>query len=151
MAASVRDDALGNLRIGDHGRGRAELLGEMQRRENPLAPSRGQPLIPVLYSISTVPLPQGSAAEVYLATSKAGVNQFHLIFTEGAGATTGTIGAPRVVASRVGGTTMALRLVHYGPEHYISYAVFGTGTWRFHVSVDLDGRARSFVVSRVLS
>jgi heavy metal translocating P-type ATPase len=115
------------------------------------SPSRGQPLIPVLYSISTVPLPQGSAAEVYLATSKAGVNQFHLIFTEPGGSTHTSIGAPHAVASLAGGGSMPLRLVRFAPQHYISYAVFGTGTWRFHVSVDLDGRARSFVVSRVLS
>ena len=115
------------------------------------SPSRGQPLLPVLYSISTVSLPEGSAAEVYLQSSNAGVNQFHLIFTEGASGTARTIGAPRVVASRVGGTTMALRLVLYAPEHYISYAVFGPGTWRFEVSVTVDGRPRSFTVDRTLS
>ncbi len=115
------------------------------------SPSRGQPLLPVLYSISTVALPEGSAAEVYLQSSNAGVNQFHLIFTEPAGSTARTIGSPHAVASRVGGTTMALRLVRFAPEHYIAYAVFGPGTWRFFVSVSVDGRSRSFTVDRTLS
>ncbi len=115
------------------------------------SPSRGQPLLPVLYSISTVSLPEGSTAEVYLQSSSAGVNQFHLIFTEPAGSTARTIGTPRALASLVGGTSMPLRLARFAPEHYIAYAVFGPGTWRFHVSVTVDGRSRSFTVDRALS
>ena len=46
-----------------------------------VSPSRGQPLLPSLPSISEVSLPHGVAAEVYLQSSRAGVNQFHVIFT----------------------------------------------------------------------
>ncbi len=46
-----------------------------------VSPSRGQPLLPSLPSISDVALPHGIGAEVYLQSSSAGVNQFHMIFT----------------------------------------------------------------------
>jgi heavy metal translocating P-type ATPase len=115
------------------------------------SPTRGQPLLPVLYSISDVSLPHGVGAEVYLQTSKPGVNQFHLIFTPPAGRSTTGVGSPRAVASRVGGSSVDLRLVPLRTDHYIAYTVLGAGTWNFTVSIVLDGRSRSFVVQRVLS
>ena len=116
------------------------------------SPSRGQPLLPPLYSISTVSLSHGVGAEVYLQSSNAGVNQFHLIFTPPAGRATTGARDPRAVASPVRGASIPLRLVPYrGVDHYVAYTVLAPGTWRFDVSVHLDGRARSFVVTRSLS
>jgi soluble P-type ATPase len=112
------------------------------------SPSRGQPLLPPLYSISTVALPHGDAAEVYLQSSRAGVNQFHLIFTGPPGVMVGT---PHAVASRTTGGSMPLRLAPLSPAHYVAYAVFGPGTWHFAVSVAVAGRSRTFTVERVLS
>ncbi len=48
-----------------------------------VSPSRGQPLIPSLPSITGVSLPHGLSAEAYLGSSRAGVDQFHLFFTPG--------------------------------------------------------------------
>jgi heavy metal translocating P-type ATPase len=112
------------------------------------SPSRGQPLLPRLYSISTVSLPHGEAAEVYLASSKAGVNQFHLIFT---GPASVAVGTPHAEAQRTGTGPTPLRLAVLSPSHYTGYGVFGPGTWDFLVNVPIDGRSRAFTVSRVLS
>ncbi len=115
-----------------------------------VSPSRGQPLLPSLPSISEVSLSHGLSAETYLQSSRAGVNQFHLIFT-GAGATSSTTGRSLHVVARRGTTTMPLRLVKVSAGHYIAYAVFDAGTWRFTGVVTVDGRAQSFSVERVLS
>jgi cation-transporting ATPase V len=111
------------------------------------SPSRGQPLLPRLYSISTVPLSHGDSAEVYLQSSRAGVNQFHLIFT----GPDANVGTPHAVASRTGGSRTRLRLAALSTEHYIAYPVLGPGTWHFEVSVSIGGRPRSFSVARSLS
>ena len=115
-----------------------------------VSPARGQPLLPSLPSITDVSLPHGLSAEVYLQTSKAGVNQFHLIFTtpDGPVAIRTT---PRVVAVRQGRATMQLRVVELSTGHYIAYAVFDSGTWRFTTTTSVGGRPRSFSVERVLS
>jgi heavy metal translocating P-type ATPase len=115
-----------------------------------VSPSRGQPLLPSLPSISEVALPHGVAAEVYLQSSQAGVNQFHLIFTPTTGASVAS-GTPRVVATRPGEAAMPLRLVRVGPEHYIAYAVFDPGTWRFSARTVIRGRRQTFSIERVLS
>jgi hypothetical protein len=112
------------------------------------SPSRGQPLLPRLYSISTVNLPHGDGAEVYLQSSQAGVNQFHLIFTGSPGV---RVGAPHAVAAKAGGSPTPLRLAALSPDHYIAYTVLGRGTWHFNVSVSVAGRLRSFSVARTLS
>jgi heavy metal translocating P-type ATPase len=112
------------------------------------SPSRGQPLLPRLYSISTVNLPHGDGAEVYLQSSQAGVNQFHLIFTGSPGVRVGT---PHAVAAKAGGSPTPLRLAALSPDHYIAYTVLGRGTWHFNVSVSVAGRLRSFSVARTLS
>ena len=59
-----------------------------------VSPSRGQPLLPSLPSISDVALPHGIGAEVYLQSSSAGVNQFHLIFTPSS-TSTGALATPQ--------------------------------------------------------
>ena len=115
------------------------------------SPSRGQPLLPVLGSISTVTLPDGVGAEVYLQSSQAGVNQFHLIFTQPRGSSSTAVGRPRAVASRVGGTSIPLRLVLVNRDHFLAYTVLRPGTWRFRVVVTVGARSRSFTVERVLS
>jgi heavy metal translocating P-type ATPase len=115
------------------------------------SPSRGQPLLPPLYSITTVSLQGGSDAEVYLQSSQAGVNQFHLIFTPPSGRSSTGVRAPRVVASLVGGPSMSLRVVPLRTDHYIAYTVLGAGSWRFTVSYSMDARSRSFMVERTLS
>ena len=115
-----------------------------------VSPARGQPLLPSLPSITDVSLPHGLGAEVYLQTSKAGVNQFHLLFTSSGGAATIRT-TPRVIAERLGGETTPLRVVELSRGHFIAYAVFDSGTWRFTTVVALDGQPRSFSVERVLS
>jgi len=114
------------------------------------SPSRGQSLLPELPSITTVALPNGVGAQVYLQTSRAGVNQFHVIFTEPSGRHV-ALGPPRVVAIEQGGGRSKLRIVPYSPHHYIAYAVFGKGTWHFLVAASVAGRTRSFTVTRLLS
>ncbi len=116
-----------------------------------VSPSRGQPLLPSLPSISEVSLPHGLAAEVYLQSLQAGVNQFHLIFTRSDGTSGATETSPRVLASRLGGSTMPLRLVRLSPGHFIAFTVFDAGTWRFSVVGVVDGRSQSFSIERVLS
>jgi hypothetical protein len=115
-----------------------------------VSPSRGQPLLPNLPSISAVSLSHGVSAEVYLQSSRAGVNQFHLIFTPSSGSS-GVSTTPRVVATRPGGLSMTLRMVRLSPGHYSAYAVFDAGTWRFTAVEAIDGRPQSFSVERVLS
>ncbi len=115
-----------------------------------VSPSRGQPLLPSLPSISEISLPHGLGAEVYLQSSRAGVNQFHLIFTPSP-PSTGTLGTPRVVASGPDGSSMALRIVRLGPGHYSAYGVFAAGAWRFTATESIEGRVRSFSIDRVLS
>ena len=115
------------------------------------SPSRGQSLLPQLYDISTVNLPNGNTAEAYLPSLNAGVNQFHLVFSGPATRDGGGVPRPDVVASQRAGVNMPLRMVRYGSSHYTSYAVFAAGTWHFRVHAMLDGRPTTFTVTRVLS
>ena len=90
-------------------------------------------------------LPHGIGAEVYLQSSSAGVNQFHVIFTPPS-SSAGTLGTPHVVASGPAGSTMALRIVRLSPGHYSAYGVFAAGSWRFTATESRwsTGRTRSF-------
>jgi heavy metal translocating P-type ATPase len=115
-----------------------------------VSPSRGQPLLPSLPSISEVSLTHGVQAELYLQSSRAGVNQFHLIFTSTA-TTSATRSVPHVVATRRGSPPMTLRIVRLSPGHYTAYGVFAAGTWRFSAVEVIDGRSQSFSFERVLS
>jgi hypothetical protein len=114
------------------------------------SPSRGQSLLPSLYAISNVALPGGVGAEVYLQSPHPGVNQFHLIFTVPGGRNE-VVGTPRAVAVREGGGTDQLRIVRYGPDHYVAYTVLGPGKWHFDVRVEVAGRLGTFTVTRSLS
>ncbi len=116
-----------------------------------ISPSRGQSLLPRLYSITTVNLPGGNAAEMYLPSSNAGVNQFHVVFTGPAAGAGRGVPPPQVMATRAGGGTMSLRMTRYGPSHYTAYAVFAPGTWRFRVHGLVGGRPTTFSVTRVLN
>jgi heavy metal translocating P-type ATPase len=116
-----------------------------------VSPSRGQSLLPSLPAISEVSLPHGVSAEVYLQSSRPGVNQFHLIFTSSHGAGGVIAISPLVLASRQGAHAEPLRLVRLSRGHYTSYSVFEAGRWHFTVVSTIAGRSRSFVVDRTLS
>jgi len=116
-----------------------------------VSPSRGQSLLPSLYSITTVNLPGGNAAEMYLVSSNAGVNQFHVVFTGPAAGAGGGVPRPQVTATQRGGETMSLRIIRFGPSHYTAYAVFGPGIWRFHVRGLVGERPVTFSITRVLN
>jgi hypothetical protein len=115
-----------------------------------VSPSRGQTLLPRLYDITTVELPGGHTAEMYLASSRAGVNQFHLIVT-GPGTSRGSgLPTPRVSAVSTNDGTKPLRMVRLSPSHFTAYAVFGSGDWRFVAHELVDGHRRTFSVTRTL-
>ena len=116
------------------------------------SPSRGQPLLPVLYDITTVSLPGQASAEVYLNTEHAGVVQFHLVFTTPDGGAPADFGPPRVTAVPGRGAPLDLRLVRLSPGHYIAYGVvLSHGRWVFRVHVDQGGHPRVFSVGRTIS
>ncbi len=114
-----------------------------------LSPARGQPLLPVLPSVTTVSLPDGGSAQAYLSPGTAGVNQFHLIFT-------GDAGDVRTMKSLVtvgenGGTPEPRPLLRLGPGHVSAVVVLTAGTWGFHVHATFARRPVSFVVTRSVS
>ncbi|HXW32064.1 MAG TPA: hypothetical protein VEJ21_03155, partial [Acidimicrobiales bacterium] len=112
------------------------------------SPARGQPLLPTLPGITTVALPRGASAEVYLNHSTAGVNAFHVIFSAPAGV---RFGVPRVVASSTKAGSMTLRIERLAFLHYSAVVELTAGTWHFSVRVPESGRDRTFSVERVLS
>ncbi len=114
------------------------------------SPSRGQPLLGAFYDITTVNLPAGASAEVYLNTEHAGVLQFHLVFAD-PGAPGTAFGTPAVLAVPATGPAVPLRMVRLSPGHYIAYTVLGPGAWQFRVTVTQGSHERSFVVDRTLS
>lgn len=116
-----------------------------------VSPSRGQPLLPTLPSITDVSMAHGVTAQVYLQSSQAGVNQFHVIFVATSGGPLPSVGVPSATASRTSESVMPLRLARLSPRHYIAYSVFGPGTWEFTVSVRVDGQRHAFRVTRLLS
>jgi soluble P-type ATPase len=116
-----------------------------------ISPSRGQSLLPVLPSISTVSLPGGVSAEVYLSPSQAGPNQFHLVLTGPGTDKTSAADLPHVMAYGPAGKVAVVRGYWYEPAHYIGYGIFDAGAWRFKVLVPLHGHTVSFSVLRALS
>ena len=116
-----------------------------------VSPSRGQSLLPQLYDVTTIGLPHGDSAQVYLSFSNAGVNQFHVVFTGPSAEAGYGVPRPRVVATMRSGGATPLRMIRYGNSHYTSYAVFAPGTWRFTVHSVLGGQPVTFSVTRVLS
>jgi hypothetical protein len=115
------------------------------------SPSRGQSLLPTLPSISSVGLPGGVEAEMYLGTSQAGVNQFHVLFSGNGPGGSPSLGLPRAFATEQGARPLPLRLVKVAENHYLAYTVLGAGTWHFQVVVTVDGRPASVRFTRVLS
>jgi hypothetical protein len=114
-----------------------------------VSPARGQPLLPTLPSIVDVALPGGSVAEVYLNSSNAGVNAFHLV-AEREGNAVGVVDI-RVTGFHAGAAPDSIRLARLSQGHYIGYTVLTPGTWRFAVTATIDGRHAAFSVSRHLS
>jgi heavy metal translocating P-type ATPase len=113
-----------------------------------ISPARGQSLLPSLPSITTVGLPQGGSAELYLDPGGVGLNQFHVIVT-GPAADVATV-KPLVTAHTAGGTPQVLRQLRVSPGHYTDFVVLTRGTWTFHV-VTRYGNARvSFDFTRTL-
>jgi heavy metal translocating P-type ATPase len=114
------------------------------------SPSRDQPLLPTLPGISEVSLGNGVEAEVYLYSSQAGPNQFHMVFTK-SGQLLPLTATPSVVASNSEGNTLSLPLIRIAPGHYISYPNFEAGNWRITVSATIDGSTHSFALNRTMS
>ena len=114
-----------------------------------ISPARGQPLLPVLPSITTVSFPGGTSAEVYLDSSAAGPNVLHLYITAPSNGPAATSVA--VTASRNGARATTLRQGKLGAGHYVEISNFDPGQWRFHVSFDVVGRPDAFVVDRSIS
>jgi heavy metal translocating P-type ATPase len=113
-----------------------------------ISPARGQSLLPILPSIVDVQLPGGSVAEVYLNSSNAGVNAFHLFLYRGGSSVAAT---DVVVTGRhAGAAPDAIRLVQLSTGHYIGYTVLTPGTWHFAVTATVGGRHAAFTVSRSL-
>ncbi len=124
------------------------LFGGATAVAQAVSPSRGVSLLPSFYDITTVPLPHGLSAEVYLPTADAGVNTFHLIY-QGPGAA--SVPEPTVSATRAGGPAEVLRLERLSPGHYSAVVNLGPGRWTFTVRGPVDGAARRFAVVRQLS
>ncbi|MGH8994809.1 MAG: heavy metal translocating P-type ATPase, partial [Acidimicrobiales bacterium] len=112
------------------------------------SPSRGQSLLPTFYDITTVDLPGGVGAQVYLVKANAGVNTFHVLFTTPGPA----VGRPSATAARGSGVPSPLRITRYSPNHYLAVGVFTpAGTWHFQVHVRVGGHQRSFGIVRTLT
>lgn len=115
-----------------------------------VSPARGQTLLPELPHITTVALPAGGSAQVYLDPDAPGLNELHLFFYPAHAPT--TITAVQVDARRQGATaTEALRHLRIASDHYVNYVLLARGGWAFVVHARIDGRAVSFLVSRTIT
>ncbi len=113
-----------------------------------LSPARGQSLLPSLPTITTVGLPHGGSAELYLDPGNVGVNQFHVILS---GPGTGARSAmPLVTAGPEGATPRVLRQLRVSPGHYTDFVVLTPGRWTFEVHTTLDGRPVTVTYTRTL-
>ena len=113
-----------------------------------ISPARGQSLLPELPSITTINLPHGGSAEMYLDPGAVGVNEFHLIFS-GSASNLAAAG-PRVTARQNGGTPQVLRQLRVSTGHYIDFVVLDQGTWTFHVATRFGGSPASFDFTRTV-
>ena len=114
-----------------------------------VSPARGQSLLPELPSITTIALPHGGSAEMYLDPGATGINQFHLIFS-GSEADLATV-TPLVVASIAGGAPQNLRQLRVGAGHFTDFVLLQPGRSTFHVTATFGGTPVSFDFSRTLS
>jgi heavy metal translocating P-type ATPase len=113
-----------------------------------ISPARGESLLPSLPSITTVGLPHGGSAEMYLDPGDVGVNQFHVILT---GPGTDAVAArPTVTAGRERTAPRQLRQLQVAPGHFTDFVVLTPGRWVFRVVASIDGRPVSLRFSRTL-
>jgi hypothetical protein len=114
-----------------------------------ISPARGQSLLPTLYDITTVNLPGGSAAEVYLEPGVPGVNAFHMIFLSNGN----PVSVDRITVTdyRDGVRVTGLRLVALSQGHFVSYTALSTGRWRFDVGASVGAHRVDFSVERTLT
>jgi hypothetical protein len=110
-----------------------------------VSPARGQSLLPDLPSIATHALPRGGSAETYLDPGRAGVNQFHLIFS-GNPSDLATVD-PAVTAGPAGGSSHLLRQLTVSPGHFSEVVVLTPGTWRFSVTTPYGRHPVSFTAT----
>jgi heavy metal translocating P-type ATPase len=113
-----------------------------------VSPARGQSLLPSLPSITTVALPQGGSAEMYLDPGSLGANQFHVIIT-GPAAAVATV-FPTVTAGPAGTAPQFLRQIRVSPGHYSEIVYLTPGTWTFHVRTPYGRTPVSFTYTRTL-
>jgi heavy metal translocating P-type ATPase len=110
-----------------------------------VSPARGQPLLPRLVTISTVSLPWGGSAQVYLSPGAPGLDEFHVFIYS-----PGTV-AVQVTAAPAGGPPRLLRQLRVTQDHYVDYVLLTDGRWIFHVSARLGNKVESFDVERAIS
>ncbi len=125
------------------------LFGGATVAAEAVSPSRGQPLLPTLPSVTEVTLRHGVGAEMYLGNDQAGVNQFHFFVVPPTGRSV-AFGEVRATATRSGAEPVSLRLVRLSPDHFIAYSVFGPGHWHFEVSLAIDGQRVRATMNRQL-
>jgi heavy metal translocating P-type ATPase len=113
-----------------------------------VSPARGQSLLPALpVPISTVALPGGASAEVYLYPGHPGVNQLHVIL-DGLSTRQEASSSVRITAARHGGAPELLRQLRLSPGHFVAYPTLGAGRWRFSMTARIDGRPVPFGITR---
>ncbi len=113
-----------------------------------VSPARGQSLLPGLpVPISTIALPGGASAEVYLYPGHPGVNQLHVIF-DGLTQRLEASSSVRVTASPAGGVPQLLRQQRLSPGHFVAYPTLGAGRWRFSMTATINGRSVPFGITR---
>ncbi len=109
-----------------------------------ISPARGQSLLPTLPDITSVNLPTGGAAQVYLSPGSAGPSQFHVVLPSEPSAT------PIVTASGPGVPRQRLRQFTLSPGHYVDIVVTTPGTWHFSVTSTLHHHTETFSVARTV-
>jgi soluble P-type ATPase len=113
-----------------------------------VSPARGESLLPSLPSITTVALPHGGSAEMYLDPGSLGANQFHVIIT-GPGTDVATV-HPTVTAGPTGSAPQFLRQLRVSPGHYSEIVYLTRGTWIFHVRTPYGPDRISLTFTRTL-
>jgi heavy metal translocating P-type ATPase len=113
-----------------------------------ISPARGQSLLPDLPSITTVALPHGGSAEVYLDPGAVGVNQLHVIIS-GPSNDVATV-KPLVTASSNRGAPQVLPQIRVSEGHYTGVVVLEKGTWRFHVVTQFGDARVAFSYTRTI-
>jgi hypothetical protein len=113
-----------------------------------VSPARGQSLLPSLPSITTVALPRGGSAEMYLDPGRPGANQFHVIIT-GPASDVATV-FPTVTAGPASSVPRVLPQLRLAPGHFSEIVYLTPGTWTFHVRTAYGHGPVSFTFTRTL-